>query len=82
MKNYTRQQERKERLKARNQLCIQLERAISLLTDLDYKRAGYPVGSRDYETATATMRCVQYRINSISDNIGILEEMLGISAET
>jgi hypothetical protein len=70
---------RKQRTKALCALCRQLELAINLLTDLDYKRAEYPEGTPDYVLATETMRCVQYRVNSISDNIGILEEMLGIA---
>jgi hypothetical protein len=70
---------RKQRMKAHAALCHQLDLAINLLTDLDYKRAEYPDDSRDYVLATETMRCVQYRVNSINDSIGILEEMLGIA---
>jgi hypothetical protein len=57
----------------------QLAKAESLLTELDYKRASYPPESPSYETATETMRRVLSRLNSISDSIGILEEMLGLT---
>ena len=75
MQEYTTTNERMTALEA---LYRQLSIAERTRFELDYKRAAYPEGSREHAATTATMRCVQYRVNSLSDNIQILEEMLGI----